>query len=362
MRATDMKPRRPVGGADSLKEHQYKSLYGEGSSWFDNTVLPVTSSMMKNAQVKSYPGADDIMSEVTFDDERPGEYTQHLIPDLDEITARFLKGFVLERPQGMSYHHLIDYLERVSMSDLRADKGFWQMLAGQRSFVIEHDWHRAFESGKDFVGGGDVRLPYNHTCFEFRISGVRVLALCVTSTTDHIWVYVAVGINKRWYLDPKARCLEGDTLVERAASEDLNFATRKTGYEMHGLGQKLADFLANQIRACCIVLDAGVAVAPAVPPSQKQNAKREKHGRLALKPYHVVSLRPRKTEPRESQGGTHASPRFHWRRGHWRHFDEAGSGRERYIDDSGHTRSRTWINWMPVGDIDLGFVDKHYKL
>lgn len=37
---------------------------------------------------------------------------------------------------------------------------------------------------------------------------------------------------------------------------------------------------------------------------------------------------------------------MHFRRGHWRHYQD----------------HRTWIKWCLVGDPDLGFVDKHYKL
>jgi hypothetical protein len=33
-------------------------------------------------------------------------------------------------------------------------------------------------------------------------------------------------------------------------------------------------------------------------------------------------------------------------RGHWRHYE----------------RHKTWIKWTLVGDPDLGFVDKHYRL
>lgn len=41
-----------------------------------------------------------------------------------------------------------------------------------------------------------------------------------------------------------------------------------------------------------------------------------------------------------------ASWLLHFRRGHWRHYGEY----------------KTWIKWMLVGDPELGFVDKMYKL
>jgi hypothetical protein len=43
---------------------------------------------------------------------------------------------------------------------------------------------------------------------------------------------------------------------------------------------------------------------------------------------------------------THRSPRLHFRRRHWRHF----------------VNHKTWIKWTLVGDPDLGFIDKDYRL
>ena len=44
--------------------------------------------------------------------------------------------------------------------------------------------------------------------------------------------------------------------------------------------------------------------------------------------------------------GTHRSPRLHFRRGHWRHYED----------------HKTWIRWQMVGNPDLGFVEKQYRL
>jgi hypothetical protein len=38
--------------------------------------------------------------------------------------------------------------------------------------------------------------------------------------------------------------------------------------------------------------------------------------------------------------------RLHFRRGHWRHYET----------------HKTWIKWMLVGDPDLGFIEKQYRL
>lgn len=53
--------------------------------------------------------------------------------------------------------------------------------------------------------------------------------------------------------------------------------------------------------------------------------------------------------------------RLHFRRGHWSHYSNPGAGEIQFTDE-GYLRSKSWINWMLVGDPDPGFVDKHYKL
>jgi len=50
-------------------------------------------------------------------------------------------------------------------------------------------------------------------------------------------------------------------------------------------------------------------------------------------------------------GGSHASPRLHWRRGHWRTY---GRGRD--------AERQTWINRCLAGNPDIGMISKDYRL
>ena len=106
-------------------------------------------------------------------------------------------------------------------------------------------------------------------------------------------------------------------------------------------------FLASQIRAMCIALDAEVAVSSIVRAPHRLNAARVDRGRLPIFDYHVVSLakrtRPEALADTECEG---RHPRLHWVRGHWRHY----------------TNVKTWIRWHLRGDPDLGFIEKHYRL
>ncbi len=76
------------------------------------------------------------------------------------------------------------------------------------------------------------------------------------------------------------------------------------------------------------------------------NAKRAKKGKPPLQyDWHTVTIKPpqMKSEPK---GGTHASPRQHDRRGHWRNHP---SGK------------RVWVKACTVGDPAKGLVSKDYR-
>lgn len=108
---------------------------------------------------------------------------------------------------------------------------------------------------------------------------------------------------------------------------------------------EMLDVVSGQIKAACIALDAQVAEATTV---------REAHSRSGggspqpLKAHHIVSLARRTARPASLGDGSGSGrrKRLHFRRGHWRHFEA----------------HKTWIRWMLVGNPDLGFVEKEYRL
>lgn len=113
----------------------------------------------------------------------------------------------------------------------------------------------------------------------------------------------------------------------------------------------LIDLVSAQVRAVCISLEAEVAVTEVVRADHKLNHAREKRGKLPILDYHVVTLaHRRRTLPRAADldpNREYTRKRLHLRRGHWRHYDGD---------------FRTWIKWCLVGDPELGFVDKEYRL
>lgn len=182
-----------------------------------------------------------------------------------------------------------------------------------QSFVVKHDWARAFEGAEDF-DAGDYRLPYEICVFEFRITGTNVLVF-LEQQDAIIQVYPMIGNGDFWFM----------------GNNDDPFC----------------QFAMKQIRAICIALEAQVAEHDLIRAPSKLNEKRARQGKAPLNDYHIVSLarRARATKPIETST-TGRRVRLHFRRGHWRHF----------------TTHQTWIKWMLVGDPDLGFIDKEYTL
>jgi hypothetical protein len=195
-------------------------------------------------------------------------------------------------------------------------------------FLIEHDWAAAFARADEF---GDPRvneqgkeiwdfsLPYPDCCFEFQFSGRRLCALVRFDGDRYSWTSV-VKTSVGW--------------VFFALSEPEHAAIR--------------DRVKAIVRAVAVALDAEVAETQVIRAPHKLNRARDRRGRAAVADYHVVKLAHRsRVTPLHSGGhNDRSSVRLHFRRGHWRHFEV----------------HKTWIKWTLVGDPDLGFIDKHYRL
>lgn len=77
------------------------------------------------------------------------------------------------------------------------------------------------------------------------------------------------------------------------------------------------------------------------------NSKRAAKGKgAALFDWHTVKIEPANPQA-EPLGGTHASPRLHDRRGHWRTYPSGKRG---------------WVKACKVGDASKGVVFKDYKV
>lgn len=183
-------------------------------------------------------------------------------------------------------------------------------------FVVRHDWASALgEHLKD----AEVRLPYPACVFEFRVSGRTAIVFA--------------------FQEP-----ESEKLVS------LLFVEGENGYWLTGEEEDRESshgtYLWRQVAAICIALEAKVADEEHVLAPAALNKKRAAAGKVPLLDYHIVDLSKRHRVT-ASHVGSHTKKRLHFRRGHWRHYTDT---------------FKVWINWMLVGNPDLGFIDKGYKL
>lgn len=262
----------------------------------------------------------------------PGDDPRFL-PASRELTDWMKHGLVLQRPNGTKLHYLIDdwktgKLARPSQdhtSGQAFDLHTAQLLSREyQVFLVEHDWAGAFEGSKDFavdigVTPYDFRTPYPDCCFEFTISGKSVCFLAHFDGENY-GVATFVRLSKTW-LQPPLRWQEFRPLLE---------------------------ILDAQFRAIGIALEADVATTEVVRAPHKVNRAKERRRRALVNDYHIVKL-ARPSHPARLQdpsGSDRRGVRLHFRRGHWRHYEQ----------------HKSWINWTLVGDPDLGFIEKHYSL
>jgi hypothetical protein len=237
------------------------------------------------------------------------------------------ENFVLEKNECSRLHVLFEALLSGNVLAKDTAKSLWVCAAAdpdcpildvKHTFVVRHDWAAAFDKA---VGVTDEWMPPFDVCsFEFRISGQTVIALGLGGDCTLKSPTIFVQTNDFWYWCNKE---------ELAAAPGL-----------------LKTVLA-QIQTICVALDAEAATYSVVRAPVKLNEKRVSKGRRPLPDYYVVDLskRHRVANPSSGAGGG-GKKRLHFRRGHWRHFEE----------------TKTWVKWCLVGDPDLGFVNKHYLL
>jgi hypothetical protein len=251
------------------------------------------------------------------------------------------KGFILERAEGSRFHHLVEAVRTRSVIALRTQLKQPKALCDafdelSTSFVVEHDWASAFKGAGEF-DTGEFLLPYNKSIWEFQVSGRRVCLAVGEESLALLFLVTKVG----WVLSGAFVFSTMDASCRLWDAND-NLAA---GF------LELTERLLRNVRAVSISLEAEVVQSDVVRADYRLNQARERRGKLPLYDYHVVSLVRRSRVAPLPAGALDPDreitrKRLHFRRSHWRHYEN----------------HRTKIGWMLVGDPDLGFVDKHYRL
>lgn len=212
-----------------------------------------------------------------------------------------------------------------------------ECLDEAQAFVIEHDWAAAFSGATDFASDA-FRLPFDVCAFEFVVSARRVIIVAMHTGDDDVSDIVMKPLVRT-----KNGWLEGNLIYRYVGGAWL-----PDNYEGSDAYEPLVSVIGPQIKAVSVALEAEVATSDVVRASDKLIASRLRNNRPPPSSYHVVSLASRERAPALESDGPHehGKVRLHFRRGHWRHYET----------------HKTWIKWMLVGNPDLGFVEKHYRL
>jgi len=106
----------------------------------------------------------------------------------------------------------------------------------------------------------------------------------------------------------------------------------------------------NQSTMCAILAmfyaSLDMRVQAYVPTPHKANVSRAKRGLKPLYEWHTIVIEPSQVK-QKPQGGTHASPRRHQARGHWRTYQSGKRG---------------WVRECFRGDANKGAVFKDYQI
>ena len=267
------------------------------------------------------------------------------------LLAWFTSGFRLQRTQVSradalrkfikSFRPACGWIDGVPITPMSQ---MWEHDHQAHIFLIQHDWAAAFAGDSEFDSkANESQLPAPTCFFEYTVSGRHVIAVAPSCHDDPLGL--AIAIPKCPTMDRSGWFIKGNN--SRGSTFDIFGPNADAAWQGH---RRLGQFLNHQVRAASIALEAEVAETEVVRVPFKLNAARARRGQTKLPDYHVLNLANRKRYtplPDDLAGGEkRRSPRLHFRRSHWRHF-------ENY---------RVRIKWQLVGNPDIGFIDKDYKL
>jgi hypothetical protein len=259
-------------------------------------------------------------------------------------TTGFLDPKGLKIPDHWSQRWM-DHRRDVAQALERAHKFVIPTAAG---IIADQD---LYETALEFFASRTLRLPYPNCYFEFggvvsikdKLKSMGIVASerpgfvvklsPYTLRSDGSWLdsgfYAELEPGKQW---------RGVACATDSEAQSDYFRQMLSGTARLLLVSVL--FMSTKHAR----LDRVAAPRPAVA------ARRVREGRPPLYEYHTVTIR-HEAQARGQAGGTHASPRLHWRRGHIRHLGRSGGlGDQRAVP----------VRPALVGVGDYGGIDKDY--
>lgn len=127
-----------------------------------------------------------------------------------------------------------------------------------------------------------------------------------------------------------------------------------TNDQVKRIGENLINYMARfylhvvvRVIYKMTMTDTDVFISKPTPEEARINAKRIRKGKKPLVEFRMITIDNTKRIASAPKGTTHASPRQHWRRGHWRNTK---------------TGKKVWIDPMLVGDEANGVIVKDYAI
>lgn len=204
------------------------------------------------------------------------------------------------------------------------------LLSDSQVFLVSQNWHELMKQAEGY-DGMDVMVPADICTFEMTIDGKHII-FKLACPKDEV---------------PTLRNCAAFTAYELADGFWGVMAPYRLDNMLHSRSDyKLSNTIDENVLALCVGLEAEVLTQTLVRAPERLNKKRMKEDKPPLRDHYTVDLTKRhRTDPVEYPvHGERQSPRLHFRRGHWRHFEN----------------HKTWIKWMLVGNAELGTVTHQY--
>ncbi len=217
------------------------------------------------------------------------------------------------------------------------------------------------EEERGFWAEGFIPLPAPLIWLEFSLGGSRTGLLVIEEGME--WACsrfdVVNGVlaydGSRVCANRTESLVEGGLRVSMIAHDSVAMRAKEdTQYRHNNLaGMALVIYMVLMIHSRTTERIA----APEGPP--KLNKKRASKGKSPLQAHTVVNIVPNSYRDAAEQGGTHASPRLHWRRSHLRRYEKQTTA------SKWSEQHQAWVAVIPrmlVGKAELGEVSHHYKV
>jgi len=196
---------------------------------------------------------------------------------------------------------------------------------------------------------GDHSGPQIVKAQDFQDGLVNVIYSCfLVQHTDHIALHVLFckqhEVGRKYYAATALLCIDENNKIQ------IIKPSLTSEKEEDQIDSALSSMAYHAIIAIHMLTVAGgeMYISAPTPDEVAINKKRINKGKKPLIEFKLITVDGKKSALPSTPHGTHASPRLHWRRGHWRTMKKSGK--------------KVWVDPMLVGDEKNGKIIKDYAV